>query len=510
MAKPHHQLLAQSLKRVKAHAERGIVHTKGLSRLDLKRLITNGWLTPIMRGWYLLKQPIATKGDSTQWYSSFWDFISVYLNHRFGKNYCLPANDSISLHIGNTTIPKQLLVMVKKGGSSLIQLPFGTSMLLYQETKTFPREINQIKGMNVMSLAMALHRVSVKFFQQQPREAEIALKYVELTTLSRELLSGKNISSASRIIGAYYFLDEKQKAKQLQNGLLAAGYQCEPVNPFMVKEPLLSSHSCIRSPYAARISMMWQQMREPILSIFPREPGQSKTSKQYFTQLEKIFVYDAYNSLSIEGYEVSEELIARIANGKWNPENSINDRNQVNAMAAKGYRLAFNAVKLSIERVFNKENSGKVIKEDLHSWYSALFSPSVKSGILSAEQLAGYRSHQVYIRGSMHTPLPKDALIDAMDAFFDCLLDEPHAAVRAVLGHFIFVFIHPYMDGNGRIGRFIMNSLFASGGFPWTIISVARRDEYMKSLEKASVEQNILPFAEFVLSEMRQAKKYLP
>jgi len=40
-----------------------------------------------------------------------------------------------------------------------------------------------------------------------------------------------------------------------------------------------------------------------------------------------------------------------------------------------------------------------------------------------------------------------------MPAFFDLLREEPHAAVRLVLGHFIFVYIHPYMDGNGRVGR---------------------------------------------------------
>ena len=58
------------------------------------------------------------------------------------------------------------------------------------------------------------------------------------------------------------------------------------------------------------------------------------------------------------------------------------------------------------------------------------------------------------------------------------------------------------MDGNGRIGRFIMNSLFASGGYPWTIITVAHREQYMKALEKASVDQNIELFAKFVLMEM--------
>jgi Fic family protein len=47
------------------------------------------------------------------------------------------------------------------------------------------------------------------------------------------------------------------------------------------------------------------------------------------------------------------------------------------------------------------------------------------------------------------------------------------------------------MDGNGRIGRFFMNVMLASGGYPWTVIPVEKRDEYMKALEVASVEQDI-------------------
>ena len=52
----------------------------------------------------------------------------------------------------------------------------------------------------------------------------------------------------------------------------------------------------------------------------------------------------------------------------------------------------------------------------------------------------------------------------------------------------IFVFVHPYMDGNARMGRFLMNTMLASGGYPWTVIPVESRDEYMQSLEKASIE----------------------
>ena len=82
---------------------------------------------------------------------------------------------------------------------------------------------------------------------------------------------------------------------------------------------------------------------------------------------------------------------------------------------------------------------------------------------------AGYCNDPVYISGSMYTRLNKEAVRDAMPVLFELLTDESEPSVRTTLGHFVFVFIHLYMDGNGRLGRFIMNAMLASGGYPWTV-----------------------------------------
>ena len=74
-----------------------------------------------------------------------------------------------------------------------------------------------------------------------------------------------------------------------------------------------------------------------------------------------------------------------------------------------------------------------------------------------------------------------------------------------MLGHHLFVFIHPYFDGNGRIGRFLLNAMLASGGYPWTVVRVKRRVTYMVALESASVEGDIKPFARFLVEEMLDA-----
>ena len=85
-----------------------------------------------------------------------------------------------------------------------------------------------------------------------------------------------------------------------------------------------------------------------------------------------------------------------------------------------------------------------------------------------------------------------------MPALFDLLREEPDAAVRVVLGHFLVVYVHPYPDGNGRIGRFLMNLMLTAAGHPWTVVPVERRDAYMAALEDASVGQDVGPFTDFV------------
>jgi Fic family protein len=253
-------------------------------------------------------------------------------------------------------------------------------------------------------------------------------------------------------------------------------------------------------------------MRKPVIARFPKAPGLPRNVEAYMKGVEKAYVTDAYHSLSIEGYRVSTELIERVRSGSWNPEANERDRNERNAMAARGYFQAFQVVENSIGRVLKGENPGVVAEEDHREWYREMFAPSVTAGILEPADLAGYRNGQVYIRQSMHVPLNRDAVREAMPAIFDLLTEENDPAVRVVLGHFVFVYIHPYMDGNGRMGRFLMNLMMAAGGYPWTVVPVGDRNAYMAALEKASVGEDVGPFADFLAKfvEKRLAGEPLP
>ena len=248
-------------------------------------------------------------------------------------------------------------------------------------------------------------------------------------------------------------------------------------------------------------------MRGQIIGKLPPPPAQRNAINAYLGAVDDIYVTDAYHSLSIEGYRVTPELIERVRGGNWNPDRNATDGQQADAMAARGYHLAFQEVRKSVARVLGGENPGTVADADHAAWYRQMFGPSVEAGLVKPENLAGYRNGQVYIRGSSHRPLNVDAVRDTMPVFFELLTQEDDPAVRIVLGHFIFVYIHPYMDGNGRMGRFLMNVMMAAGGYDWTVIPVAARGDYMRALEAASVREDIVPFTEFIAEQIRNPTK---
>ena len=82
--------------------------------------------------------------------------------------------------------------------------------------------------------------------------------------------------------------------------------------------------------------MLWDKMRADVLQNFSAAPQQTDTAA-YLQRVDEVYASDAYNSLSIEGYRVTPELVERVRSGDWNPENVEADRNHRDALAARGY-----------------------------------------------------------------------------------------------------------------------------------------------------------------------------
>ena len=82
-------------------------------------------------------------------------------------------------------------------------------------------------------------------------------------------------------------------------------------------------------------------MRKLIIECFPKPAITSLDTKSYLENIDAKYAIDAYHSLSIEGYQVTIELIEKVRSGKWDPDTNETDRNHKNALAARGYWLAF-------------------------------------------------------------------------------------------------------------------------------------------------------------------------
>ena len=499
MSKPSDKL-AGSLEALHKLQEQGniAIRSAELSRTHRERLCQNGFLQEVIKGWYIPARPDETAGESTAWYASFWKFCAAYLNHLKGNEWCLSPEQSLSIHAENWTVPKQLLIRATKARNNITALPHDTSLLDIRTAIPSKKDIAEKDGIRLFSLPAALVSCSASAFQQNPTDIRAALSMVgDSSEILEHLLEGGHSTIAGRLAGAFRNIGRTRIADDIVQTMRAAGYTIRETDPFDAQSPITLS-SRAQSPYVNRIRLMWQEMRESVIHEFPAAPGLPRDIASYLKQVEDAYLADAYHSLSIEGYQVSPQLIEQVRSGNWNPDLHEDDRNQHNALAARGYWQAYNAVRQSIEKILAGENPGGVIDNDHRTWYREMFTPSVTAGILRPGDLAGYRNGPVYIRRSMHVPPSCESVRDAMPAYFDLLREETEASVRVVLGHFIFVYIHPYIDGNGRMGRFLMNAMLASGGYPWMIVPVEKRTEYMTALEDASTGQNIKPFARFL------------
>lgn len=503
MASPAEKL-AKSLETLAQFQVEGrhCVKSSELGRTDRERLLRNGFLKEVMKGWYIASRPGEPDGESTAWYATFWEFCAEYLTNRFGDQWCLSPDQSLLLHAGNWIVPRQLLVRADGGSNRPVRLLHGTSLLDVRQELPPEADRQMLSGMRVYALDAALVAASPNFYVQNPTDARALLATQrDAGPILARLLDGGRTAIAGRLAGAFRNIGADRIADDMLSAMKAAGHTVKEVDSFddkigdfvFKREP---------SPYVQRIRLMWHNMRSDIIGKLPKPAAQKQDIDSYLHAVDDIYLTDAYHSLSIEGYRVTPELIERVRCGNWNLEIDEADRQQRDAMAARGYHLCFQAVHRSVEQVLKGANAGKVADDDHSGWYRQMFGPSVEAGLVEASSLAGYRNGQIFIRNSHHRPLNVDAVRDTMPVFFELLAGEEDPAVRIVLGHFIFVYIHPYMDGNGRMGRFLMNVMMAAGGYHWTVIPVERRRAYMEALEAASTRQDIVPFTEFLAQQI--------
>jgi len=505
MATPNEKLAASLAQLEKLQkGGRRVFRSAELTRVHRERLLQNGFLCEVMKGWLISSSPGTDPGDTTPWYASFWEFCARYCTVRFRDQWHLSPEQSLLLHAENTVIPQQVIIYTPKGTNNTVELLFGTSLYdLKQKQMPTAVDLAEREGLRLFTPEAALIKVPEAFFSRSPVEAQVVLSGIrDASDVLGRLLDGGHSAIAGRLAGAFRRIGRAEVADDILRSMKAAGYDVRESVPFM-PEQSFGSVSRAAAPIVGRLQALWESFREPVIAAFPKAPGLPKNRERYMRFVDDIYQNDAYHSLSIEGYRVTRELIERVRSGNWNPDNHDADRQSRDALAARGYWQSFQLVRETVGEVIAGRDPGGLVRAAHRDWYRELFQPCVAAGLIAASALAGYRNAAVFLRGSRHVPPRWEAVRDAMPALFDLLEKETEPSVRAVLGHWLFGYIHPYPDGNGRMARFVMNAMLASGGYPWTVIRVEDRNGYLAALEAASIGQDVEPFARFVAERVQ-------
>jgi Fic family protein len=131
---------------------------------------------------------------------------------------------------------------------------------------------------------------------------------------------------------------------------------------------------------------------------------------------------------------------------------------------------------------------------------------------IDAKQAGKYRKHRVIITGTDFIPPAPDRIPELMKTFVDRVPEirvERHPVEFAAIIHRELVTIHPFIDGNGRAARLLMNLALLQAGYPLAIIPPILRRDYLDTLDKTHKGDDEL-FIKFVAGVCYEsAKEYL-
>src|SRR5260370_14428246 len=192
--------LAESLDELKALQEgnRRVFRSDDLSRVHRERLVENGFLQEVMKGWLISSSPDARAGESTPWHASFWEFCARYCDERFGDQWHLSPEQSVFLHGEKTVIPEQVVVCSPKGTNHTNRLLFGTSLydLKVPEMPT-ASDLVMRDGLRLFSPAASLVAVAETFFARNAIESQAVLgSLADASDLLRLLPKRRNSQKA--------------------------------------------------------------------------------------------------------------------------------------------------------------------------------------------------------------------------------------------------------------------------------------------------------------------------
>ena len=219
---------------------------------------------------------------------------------------------------------------------------------------------------------------------------------------------------------------------------------------------------------------------------------EAKQTKNFLDISDEFLVSLVQSALAFDNPSLKKADVVKVLNGEVvgvNPDKVRKIINQKNAFL-KVLQMAKDKVELD-------ENTLK----DLHQ---ILCEGEAEVGGL-------YRRVNISVKGSNHTPCSYEKVYDRMDKYFVFMQEGPKGDLWEYISylHLQLAKIHPFLDGNGRLARLVLNYELMKNGFMPVIITSDERDKYFSALESFKVDKDIKPFMDFLEDlEMKSIQTY--
>ncbi|XP_041467228.1 protein adenylyltransferase FICD-like [Lytechinus variegatus] len=213
---------------------------------------------------------------------------------------------------------------------------------------------------------------------------------------------------------------------------------------------------------------------------------------------EEFYYLQIYHTTAIEGNTLSlEQMRSIMETGLAVGGKSVMEHNEV-----LGLNLALQFINNTLMHRF-----GKITVDDILQIHKRVL------GHVDPLGAGSLRTTQVFVGG--YIPPPSVEINDLMDDFVEWMNSEEalslHPVEFAALAHYKFVYIHPFMDGNGRTSRLLMNLILLRTGYPPVIVKLSQRQQYYETIKQANAG-DIRPFIRFIcncLDDMLDAYLWL-
>jgi len=213
-----------------------------------------------------------------------------------------------------------------------------------------------------------------------------------------------------------------------------------------------------------------------------------ETRDNRYEAFVSLFTYDSTN---IEGNTLTLQETSQLLFENITPRKSLREINEIT-----NHKEAFD---------FIIENKKDVSKELILKLHKLVVKNTLKPELKN--QIGKYRTLQVYIRGTnwfppKSTEVPKE--IASLLSWYTKNKKKLHPLILAAYFHSAFETVHPFVDGNGRVGRLILNLILRKNNFPMINIPNKKKYIYYEALESAQTKGDLRPLVKFLLDLIKE------